>query len=114
MTTKQIATRMLALTAKKKFTEARHELFSKDVVCFEADNKKLKGLKALNKKEKAWIGSMEKIHSLKISKPLINGNFFSVAYTWDVTYKGQPRGGWKEIAVYQVHAGKIVLEKYFY
>jgi ketosteroid isomerase-like protein len=114
MTTKQIAARMLALTAKKKFTEARHELYSKDAVCFEADNKKLKGLKALDKKEKGWFGSMEKIHSLKISKPLINGNFFTVAYTWDVTYKGQSRGGWKEIGVYEVKDGKVVLEKYFY
>lgn len=114
MTTKQIALRLIALTAKLKFTEARHELFSADAVCFEADNKKVKGLKALDKKEKAWFGSMQKIHSLKIAKPLINGNFFSVAYTWDVTYKGQPRGGWKEIGVYEVKDGKVILEKYFY
>lgn len=114
MTTKQIATRMIALCAKKEFSEARHELFAEDVVCQEADNKKMKGLKALDKKQKAWVGSMEKIHSLKISKPLVNGNFFSLAFTWDVTYKGQPRGGWKEIGVYEVKDGKVVLEKYFY
>lgn len=105
---------MIALCAKKKFSQGRHELFAEDVVCYEADNKKLKGLRALDKKEKNWIGSMEKIHSLKISKPLVNGNFFSVAFTWDVTYKGQPRGGWKEIGIYEVKEGKVVLEKYFY
>jgi ketosteroid isomerase-like protein len=114
MTIKQIATRMIALCAKKKFKEARYELYADDAVCFEADNKKLKGLKALDRKHEVWMGSMEKIHGLKISKPLINGNFFSIAYTWDVTYKGQERGGWKEIGVYEVKDGKVVLEKYFY
>lgn len=114
MTTKQLATRMIALCAKKKFNEARHELFSTDVISMEADNKKMKGLKALKKKHDQWISSMEKIHGLKISKPLINGNFFSVAYTWDVTYKGQARSGWKEIGVYEVKEGKVVFEKYFY
>jgi hypothetical protein len=53
MTTKQIAARMIALCAKKKFSEAHHELFAADVVCQEADNKKMKGLKALDKKQKA-------------------------------------------------------------
>ncbi|HRX00387.1 MAG TPA: hypothetical protein P5280_12905 [Cyclobacteriaceae bacterium] len=114
MTTKQIAQRLIALAAKQKFSEARLELYAEDVVCQEADNKEISGLQALDKKQKTWMDSMEKIHSLKISKPLVNGNFFSIAFTWDVTYKDQPRGGWKEIGLYQVKYGKIILEKYFY
>ncbi|MFN8844018.1 MAG: SnoaL-like domain-containing protein, partial [Chryseotalea sp.] len=42
------------------------------------------------------------------------GDFFSIAFTWDVTYKGQPRGGWKEIGIYRVKKSKIISEQYFY
>lgn len=114
MTTRQIALRLIELSKVQKFSQARKELYSNDVVCIEANSKPIKGLNALSEKEKHWHSSIEKIHGITISKPLVNGNFFTIAFTWDVTYKVKKRGGWKEIAVFEVKDQKVVLEKFYY
>lgn len=114
MTTKQIALRLIELCEEKKFSIARNELYAENAVSIEADNKQIVGLAAMDEKEKHWHGSIEKIHDIKISKPLINGNFFTIAFTWDLTYKGKERGGWKEIAVFEVNDEKVVFEKFYY
>jgi hypothetical protein len=114
MTTRQIAIRLTELTKEQKFSQARKELFAENAICIEADNKRMKGLKALDEKEKHWHSSFEAIHGIKASKPLINGNFFSIAFSWDMTYKGKERIEWKETAVFEVKDQKIVLEKFYY
>lgn len=114
MTTRQIALRLIELCNQKKFSKARKELFAAGAVSIEADHKAITGLKAMDAKEKGWHSSIEKIHDIKISKPLVNGNFFSIAFTWDLTYKGKERSGWKEIAVFEVREGKVALEKFYY
>lgn len=97
-----------------KFNEARKELYATDAVSFEADNKPVRGLKAMEEREKNWNSSIESIHDVKFSEPLVNGNFFSIAITWDLTYKGKERGGWKEVAVFEIKDGKVILEKFYY
>ncbi len=114
MTTRQIALRLIELCNEKEFSNARKELFAENAVSIEADNKEIIGLAAMDEKEKYWHVTIEKIHNIKISKPLINGNFFSIAFTWDLTYEGKERGGWKEIAVFKVKDEKIVFEKFYY
>jgi hypothetical protein len=114
MTTRQIALRLIELSKQQKFSAARKELYSNEVISFESDNKELKGLKALDEKEKQWHSAIQKIHEIKFSKPLVNGNFFSIAMTWDLTYKGKERGGWKEIALFEVKNDKVVFEKFYY
>ena len=55
------------------------------------------------------------VHSSEISEPLVYGNHFAIKYTLDSTMKesGQ-RMQMGEIAVYEVHDGKITREEFFY
>jgi hypothetical protein len=114
MTTRQIALRLIELCKEHNFSEARKELYDEHVVSIEADNKQIVGLKSLDGKEKNWKSSIQKIHDIKLSKPLVIGNYFTVAFTWDLTYKGKERMVWKEIAVFEVKDNKVVLEKFYY
>jgi len=114
MTTRQIALRLIEMCKEKKFSKARKELYAENAISMEADNKVIEGLKAMDEKEKNWHSSIQEIHDIKFSKPLINGNFFSIAISWDLSYKGKERGGWKEIAVFEVKDQKVVLEKFYY
>ncbi|MDX1960243.1 MAG: SnoaL-like domain-containing protein [Leptospiraceae bacterium] len=114
MNTKEIASKLVQLCKEKKFSVARKQLFSNNAVGIEADGSICKGLKTMDKKEKGWHSSMEKFHSVKVSKPLVNGNFFSVAFTWDVTYKGKERTQWSEIGIFEIKNGKIIMERFFY
>ena len=114
MTTTQIALRLIELCKERKFGIARKELYAENAVSIEADNKPITGLPAMEEKEKNWHGSIQEIHNITFSEPLINGNFFSIAITWDLTYKGKDRGGWNEIAVLEVRDQKVVLEKFYY
>ena len=114
MTTRQIALRLIELCRQQKFSAARKELFAEDAISIEANGEQIAGLKALNEKEKHWHQSIAAIHAIKFSKPLISDNFFSIAITWDLTYKGKERGGWKELAVFEVKDEKVVLEKFYY
>lgn len=79
MTTREIALRLTELCSQQKFNEARKELYATDAVSFEADNKPVTGLKAMEEREKNWNSSIESIHDVKFSEPLVNGNFFSIA-----------------------------------
>jgi hypothetical protein len=114
MTVQQIAHRLIELSRQKQFNMARKELYAEDAVSIEADNKMITGLTAMAEKEKNWHNSIEEIHDITFSKPLISGNFFSIAITWDLTYKGKERGGWNEIAIFEVKDQKVVLEKFYY
>jgi hypothetical protein len=114
MTTRQIAIRLIELSKQKKFIVARKELYAADAISIEADNKTYVGLKAMDEKEKHWHGSILQIHNIQFSKPLVSGQFFSIAIAWDLTYKGKERSGWKEMAVFEVKNQKIVFEKFYY
>ena len=114
MTIRQIAIRLIELSELQQFSQARKELFNENAICIEAGIKPITGLKALDEKEKSWRASFEAIHVLKISRPLINGNFFSIAFSWDMTYRGKERSQWKEIAIFEVKGEKIVFEQFFY
>ncbi len=114
MNTQEIANCLIKLCEKKKFKEARQELYAENALSTEADSKEYRGLKTMNEKEKHWHASIEEIHDITISKPLIIGNFFSLAFTWDMTYKGKDRNAWEEIAVFKVKGEKVVLEKFYY
>jgi hypothetical protein len=114
MTTRQIAHRLIELCKQRKFSQARKELYSENAISVEADNKPINGLQAIEEKEKNWHNSIQEIHDIKFSKPLVNGSFFSIAMSWDLTYKGKERGGWKEIAVFKVKDEKVTLETFYY
>jgi hypothetical protein len=72
------------------------------------------GLEAILAKGKSFAEMFE-VHGGTMSEPVVAGAFFSVAMTADVTPRaGGPRFTMEEIAVYEVRAGKIVREQFFY
>jgi hypothetical protein len=54
------------------------------------------------------------LHNASVSDPLIAGDFFTVAMSFDVTFKKSGRTQMEEIALYEVKDGKIVMDHFFY
>ena len=76
--------------------------------------KYVKGKDALKKKGEDFNNMVEEMHGGYCSKPVVGGNFFSVAMGIDATYKGMGRMNMDEICVYEVKDGKIVKEQFFF
>lgn len=75
--------------------------------------KETKGLPAIIKKGHKFAAMTEKVHSLKVSAPLVSASAFACTMTMDITMKGQPRMKMSELYVYEVKDGKIVAERFF-
>jgi len=117
MTTKEIADRLVALCRQGKFEEAQKELFAADVVCIEpyatpGFEKETKGLPAIVEKGKKFMATIEQIHAMSVSEPLVAGNSFVCTMRLDVTMKGQGRMDMSELCIYQVKDGKVVSEEF--
>ncbi len=112
--THEIAAQLVAYTHKLDFTAARNALYADNVVSHEPGSEAITGLAALAAKERHWQDSIETLHGVSCSEPLIAGPFISIAMTWDITYRGQARSGWEEIALFEVAGGKVVAERFFY
>jgi len=116
MSTQEVADQLVALCRQGKNTEAVKTLYADDIVSVEADgeSREVKGLDAVIKKSEQFDQGFE-VHSSEISEPLVYGNHFAIKYILDSTEKksGQ-RTEMGEIAVYEVHDGKITREEFFY
>jgi hypothetical protein len=94
--------------------------FSDDAESIEPPNgassglKTVKGREALKQKAVDFNNSIEEIYGGYSSKPVVGGNFFSVAMGMDAKFKGMDRMKFDEICVYEVKDGKIVKEQFFY
>jgi hypothetical protein len=114
MCTEQIALELLTFCKKQQFAEARTALYATDAISIEANNQVYNGIDAITEKGVQWSNSVERVDKLTISEPLVIGQFFSVAFTWHITYKNQPATIWQELGVFEVKGGKVVLEKFYY
>lgn len=114
MKTIEIARLLLGHTRNLEFTTARNQLYADQVVSTEPNQPPLTGLPALAEKERYWRDTIETLHSVSFAEPLVAGAFFVTKFTWDITYKGQPRTTWDEVAVFKVRDGKVVSEQFFY
>jgi hypothetical protein len=117
MTTKEIADRLVTLCGQGNIMEAQLELYSAEIESIEpahAPVRSAKGIEEVTKKGKAFADMIEAHHGGKISKPIVEGNFFSIGWQMDVTMKGKGRVNMEEICVYQVKDGKIVREEFFF
>jgi len=116
MTTQEVADKLVTLCRKGKNTEAVKTLYADNVVSVEADGdpKEVHGLEAVIKKSDQFDKGFE-VHGSEISDPLVYGNHFAIKYVLEATQKesGQ-RMEMGEIAVYEVHDGKITREEFFY
>lgn len=116
-----IANRLTEFCRQGDFAGAQKELYSSDAESIEPEKAaaqgwtlRVKGTDQLIAKGKQWEGMVDAFHGSKVSEPVVAGNFISLAIGMDVTMKGQPRGTWEEIGVFEVRDGKIVSEEFFY
>ncbi|GAB2538641.1 SnoaL-like domain-containing protein [Rhodanobacter koreensis] len=120
MNTEAIAKRLVELCREGKYEEAQRELYAEDAVSIEPEGLppgalgNVEGLPAILEKGRQFSASIEAVHGGSVSEPVIAGNWFSVAMAMDVTMKGRGRMNMSEICVYQVRAGKIALEQFFF
>ncbi len=117
MMTSQIADRLVELCRKGQFQAAQTELFAEDAISVEPDGAPVDvavGLAAIQDKGRDFMASVEQMHGIVISEPVVAGNFFTVSMALDTTFKGRGRVTMEELCVYEVDDGKIVTEQFFY
>ncbi len=117
MDVKSIANRLVELCRKGQNMEALEELYADNIVSIEpkgAHNERVEGKDNVREKSKKWYDMVEEIHGGVISNPVISSDHFSCSMEMDVTFKGEGRVKFDEIAVYKVANGKIVQEEFFY
>ncbi len=118
MNIQEVANRLVELCRKGEFMKAYDELFAATAIAVEPEGsnspKEIRGLENLRKKSQDFGDSIEKMHSIEVSEPIIADKFFSVALVLDCTFRGRGRMAMAEICVYEVKNGKIVREQFFY
>lgn len=117
-TTEQIAQQFFELVSQGKFEEAQNTYFSSEIISIEipdADGfrKKDQSLEAIAAKREAFQAIVASVEGLKTGQLIIQGNSFAFAFELDFTVKGGGPQRLAEICVYQVEAGKIIVEQFF-
>ncbi|MEP6682610.1 MAG: SnoaL-like domain-containing protein [Parafilimonas sp.] len=120
MTTQEVANKFYEMGEANQWDKIQDELYSDDAESIEPPNAEMSGLKnakgkaALKEKSKQFNEMIEEMYGGFCSKPVIGGNFFSVAMGMDVKFKGMNRMNMDEVCVYEVKDGKIVKEQFFF
>lgn len=117
MLTSQIADRLVELCRKGEFEAAQNELFSEDAISIEPEGAPMElteGLYAIQEKGRHFAASIEQMHGIEVSEPVVAGKHFSLSMSLDVTMKDRGRVVMEEICLYEVEEGKIISEQFFY
>jgi len=118
MTTQEIADRFNELAQQEKWFEIQDEFFADTVKSIDPPNSPYfgyaEGKASVRKKGQDFVGRIEDVHRVYTSEPIVTGNHFAVAREKDITVKGHGRIQIKEIMLYEVKDGQIVLEQFFY
>jgi hypothetical protein len=114
MTTQEIANRLIKICRNGDFLKAEEELYAEEVVHIEANGEEFKGLENVLLKEKQFLSKLNKSPLIKISEPLVAGDFFTVRMYLEFDHKELGERIVDEIVVYKVGNGKIVYLKCFY
>lgn len=117
MTTQQIADRLITLVREGKNLQAIDELYADDVVSKEPKghpHEITKGKANVKKNTQGFEDSVEQMHGIIASDPIVHGNFFAYSLDIDATYKGRGRARMGELCVYEVKDGKVIYDEFFY
>jgi hypothetical protein len=118
MTTQEVAARFHELAQQEKWFEIQNELFSDNVRSIDPPNSPYfgyaEGKASVRKKGEDFVKKIEAFHGASTTKPVVGGNHFAVGREVDVTIQEFGRAQMKEIMLYEVKDGKIVLEQFFY
>lgn len=115
MTIKEIADDLTALCADLRFSEAVDRHYSPDIVSVETEGepREWKGIDAVRGKAQ-WFDSTFETLSCRTEGPWINEPCFIVKFS--ISVKNRQTGEettMDELALYSVHDGKIVHERFF-
>ncbi|OJW54509.1 MAG: hypothetical protein BGO55_11230 [Sphingobacteriales bacterium 50-39] len=120
MTTVDIANRLYELCKEGHYQQAQEELLADDALSIEPVHANEKGVPsvtgkdAIIKKGEQFQESIEELHGVGASQPIVAGNHFALTITVDATFKGMGKMVMEEVAVYEVRDGKVVKEQFFY
>lgn len=118
LTTQQVADRLVSLCREGKFVDAIQALYAPSVVSIEPEGApgaaRLEGFDRVLSKSIEFGKSMEKVHSMVISDPVVADAFFCVSMHMDIDMAGVGRTQMEELCVYEVKEGKIVRDQFFY
>lgn len=118
MTTQEVAARFNELARQEKWFEIQDELFAENVRSIDPPNSPYfgyaEGKTAVRKKGEDFVKKIEAFHGASTTEPVVGGNHFAVGREVDITVQGFGRIQMKEVMLYEVKAGKIVLEQFFY
>ena len=68
----------------------------------------------VRKKGEEFVKKIEAFHGAYTSEPVIAGNHFAVGREVDITLQGHGRIQIKQVMLYEVKEGQIILEQFFY
>lgn len=117
MTTAQVADRLVSLCREGKFEEAQIELYADDALSTEPEGGALETVtskQAVIESGRKFRASLDAVHALTISGPIISGPVFAVTFALDADFKGSGRGLFEEVCASKVENGKIVKASYLY
>lgn len=123
MTIQEIANRLVEMNRQNLHMEIYEELYDPNVLSVEnwGDRMESQGFEAIKTKGEMWFASIEEVHEIAASDPLIADKSFAVTFHMDITHKegnelGIPAGrsAMIEMAIYRVNdEGKIYHEEFF-
>ena len=118
MTTQEVATRFNELAQQEKWFEIQEEFFADNVKSIEPANSPYmgyaEGKAAVRKKGEDFVKQITALHRAYTSEPLVTGNHFAVVREIDITVQKHGRIQMNQIMLYEVKAGQIILEQFFY
>lgn len=118
LTTQEVANRLVSLCREGKFVDAVKELYAPHVVSIEPEGghgpSRVEGFDHVINKSIEFGKSLEQVHSMAISDPVVADAFFSVGMHMDIDMAGVGRTQMEEVCVYEVKDGKIVRDQFFY
>ncbi len=113
MTTAVIADRLVSLCKEGKFIQAQQELYDAEIISIDPDGSRTIGVTNMHLKEQRFLDSLDKIHSISFSNPLIAGSYFTVKLRMEIAIKKIGYKEFEEICVYETKDGKIIFEQFF-
>ena len=114
MTTQEVASRLVQLCQNGEFVEAEEELYGPNIIHVEANGTEFKDFDAVLLKEKQFLEKLEYKPLIKISEPIVAGDYFSISMHMEFTHKELESKTIDEIIVYQVTRGKIAYLKCYF
>jgi hypothetical protein len=117
MNAQEVANRLVQLCREGKNADAINELYDDKAISHEPKGSPMQesvGKQAILESTNYWYSTVQEIHSVYISDPIVSDDFFSCAMKIDATYKEQGRNEMNELCVYEVKDGKIVSQQFFY